>query len=50
MPTDVRDPQAVQALARRAVDTFGRIDVWVNNAAVTLFAKFEESPLTSTAR
>ncbi len=44
VPTDVRDPQAVQALARRAVDTFGRIDVWVNNAAVTLFAKFEESP------
>ncbi len=44
VPTDVRDQAAVQALARRAVETFGRIDVWVNNAAVTLFAKFEDSP------
>ena len=44
VPTDVTDENAVQSLARRAVETFGRIDVWVNNAAVTLFGRFEETP------
>ena len=44
VPTDVTDEAAVQHLARRAIETFGRIDVWVNNAAVTLFARFEEAP------
>ena len=44
VPTDVRDPEAMHALARRAVDRFGRIDTWVNNAAVTLFGLFEEVP------
>lgn len=43
-PTDVRDPDAVDHLARRAVEHFGRIDTWVNNAAVTLFGLFEEIP------
>jgi NAD(P)-dependent dehydrogenase (short-subunit alcohol dehydrogenase family) len=44
VPTDVSDERAVEILAQRAVDTFGRIDVWVNNAAVSLFAPFEEAP------
>lgn len=44
VPTDVTDEGAVQELARRAVENYGRIDVWVNNAAVTLFARFEEAP------
>ena len=44
VPTDVADEMAVQELARRTVEHFGRIDVWVNNAAVTLFARFEEAP------
>jgi short-subunit dehydrogenase len=44
MPLDVTDEGAVQELARRAIETFGRIDVWVNNAAVTLFGRFEETP------
>lgn len=44
VPTDVTDEGAVQELARRAVERFGRIDVWVNNAAVTLFGRFEEAP------
>jgi short-subunit dehydrogenase len=43
--TDVTEKEQVEALARRAVETFGRIDVWVNNAAVTLFSRFEESPI-----
>ncbi|MBT2490766.1 SDR family oxidoreductase [Streptomyces sp. ISL-96] len=45
VPTDVTDPKAVDDLARRAVQRFGRIDVWVNSAAVTVFGPFEEVPL-----
>lgn len=44
VPTDVTDPAAVQKLAAEAADTFGRIDTWVNNAAVTQFGRFEETP------
>ncbi|HSP81463.1 MAG TPA: SDR family NAD(P)-dependent oxidoreductase, partial [Myxococcaceae bacterium] len=44
VPMDVTDEDAVQGLARTAIENFGRIDVWVNNAAVTLFARFEEAP------
>ena len=44
VPTDVADPAAVAELARRAVDEFGRIDVWVNNAAVGIVAPFMEIP------
>jgi NAD(P)-dependent dehydrogenase (short-subunit alcohol dehydrogenase family) len=44
VPTDVRDEAQVQELARRALDAFGRIDVWVNDAAVTLLGRFEECP------
>lgn len=32
VPTDVTDDDAVEALAARALDTFGRLDIWVNNA------------------
>lgn len=44
VPTDVTDPQAVQGLARRAVEHFGHLDVWVNNAGVNLLGRFEEVP------
>lgn len=44
VPTDVIDEAAVQQLARTAIENFGRIDVWVNAAAVTLFVRFEEAP------
>jgi NAD(P)-dependent dehydrogenase (short-subunit alcohol dehydrogenase family) len=42
---DVTDAAAVEAAARRAVERFGRIDAWVNTAAVSVFAPFEEIPL-----
>jgi NAD(P)-dependent dehydrogenase (short-subunit alcohol dehydrogenase family) len=45
VPTDVTDPEAVQALAARAVDEFGRLDVWVNNAAVSVFGRITDVPL-----
>jgi short-subunit dehydrogenase len=35
--TDVSDWPQVEALATRAVERFGRIDTWVNNAAVSLY-------------
>jgi len=31
---DVSDPQQVEALARFTLDTYGKFDVWVNNAGV----------------
>jgi NAD(P)-dependent dehydrogenase (short-subunit alcohol dehydrogenase family) len=44
VPTDVTDEAQVQALAQKAAESFGRIDVWVNNAAVSLFGRFSECP------
>lgn len=44
VPTDVTDEMAVRALVDRAADRFGGIDVWVNNAAVTVFGRFEDIP------
>ena len=44
MPTDVRDEAAVEALARRAVERFGRLDVWVNCAGVMAYGRFEDVP------
>jgi 3-oxoacyl-[acyl-carrier protein] reductase len=31
---DIRDPERVEAMAAAAVERFGRLDVWVNNAGV----------------
>jgi NAD(P)-dependent dehydrogenase (short-subunit alcohol dehydrogenase family) len=44
VPTDVSEEPAVQALGRSAVERFGRIDVWVNNAGVILYGHFEQAP------
>lgn len=50
VPTDVGDISAVRALANAAVAEYGRIDVWVNDAAVTLFGRFEDVPLDAFRR
>jgi short-subunit dehydrogenase len=50
VPTDVTDAGAVDDLARRAVARFGRIDVWVNDASVALFAPFLDAPLADVRR
>jgi NAD(P)-dependent dehydrogenase (short-subunit alcohol dehydrogenase family) len=42
VPTDVADPDQVEAAAELIEETLGPIDVWVNNAMVTIFAPFEE--------
>src|SRR5215217_970600 len=41
-PTDVRDPEQVDALVAAAVDRFGRVDVLVNNAAGNFVVKAED--------
>jgi NAD(P)-dependent dehydrogenase (short-subunit alcohol dehydrogenase family) len=40
LPCDVADPDAVDAAADRAAAELGGIDAWVNNAMVTVFARF----------
>jgi NAD(P)-dependent dehydrogenase (short-subunit alcohol dehydrogenase family) len=47
---DVADPDSVENLARRAIETYGRIDIWVNNAAVALYARIDEGPLEAHCR
>jgi NAD(P)-dependent dehydrogenase (short-subunit alcohol dehydrogenase family) len=42
IPTDVADPEAVEAAAERVEREWGPIDVWVNDAMTTVFAFFEE--------
>jgi short-subunit dehydrogenase len=42
---DVTDPEAMQNVVRQAVDRFGHIDVWMNNAAVSLFGRIDTVPL-----
>ena len=39
---DVADADQVRAVADTAVTTFGRIDTWVNVAAVSVYAHFED--------
>jgi NAD(P)-dependent dehydrogenase (short-subunit alcohol dehydrogenase family) len=41
-PTDIREPEAVEALFAATVDRFGRVDVLVNNAAGNFVARAEE--------
>jgi short-subunit dehydrogenase len=42
IPTDVADPDAVEAAAARAEAELGPIDVWVNNAMATVYATVSE--------
>ena len=44
VPTDVAEWGRVEELGRRAVERFGRIDVWVNNAVLAAIGRLEEVP------
>jgi NADP-dependent 3-hydroxy acid dehydrogenase YdfG len=50
VPTDVTDPLAVDAVAAAATARFGRIDAWVNNAGVALYAQLADAPLDEVRR
>lgn len=50
VPTDVTDMAAVERLAEAAVERFGRIDTWVNNAAVSFYATFEQATIEEMRR
>ena len=39
---DVTDAEAMERLAQEAIETFGGIDVWINNAGTGLFGAFPE--------
>jgi len=44
VPTDVTQSHEVDELAAAAVDRFGRIDVWVDTAAVMAYGRFGDIP------
>jgi len=39
---DVSDREQLGQLARRAIDAFGRIDTWVNNAGLSIYGRLDE--------
>lgn len=43
-PTDVRDELSVDALGGLAIEQFGKVDVWVNDAAVYMMGALEACP------
>lgn len=40
--TDVADADQVEVLAATAIDRFGRIDTWINNAGTSIYATFDK--------
>jgi NAD(P)-dependent dehydrogenase (short-subunit alcohol dehydrogenase family) len=42
LPTDVSDAQAVDAAASRVEEAFGPIDIWVNDAMVSVFSPVKD--------
>ena len=47
---DVADPEAVEAIAALAIEQFGALDTWVNNAGVGMYGKLTETPLRDKRR
>jgi NAD(P)-dependent dehydrogenase (short-subunit alcohol dehydrogenase family) len=45
MPADVTDAAAMERIAADVVGATGKLDAWVNNAAVQQYGRFEELPL-----
>ena len=42
VPTDVADPEQVEAAAAVVEDAFGPIDIWINNAMASVFSPMKE--------
>jgi short-subunit dehydrogenase len=47
---DVTDPQQVDQIARRAVEEFGGIHTWVNNAGLGMYGRLTDQPLEEKRR
>jgi short-subunit dehydrogenase len=47
---DVADREQVERIGDAAVDAFGRIDTWVNNAAVSMYGRVTEVSVTDMRR
>ncbi len=47
---DVANPDAVDAVADLAIEQFGRIDTWVNNAGIGVYGKLTATPLADKRR
>ncbi|WP_433694495.1 SDR family oxidoreductase [Herbaspirillum seropedicae] len=45
LAADVADLAALQAVAAQAVERFGGIDTWINNAGISIFGRHEEVSL-----
>jgi NAD(P)-dependent dehydrogenase (short-subunit alcohol dehydrogenase family) len=50
VPTDVAEPDQVARLAEAAEERFGRIDAWVNGAAVVMYGRLLDAPLPDLRR
>ena len=48
--TDVSDPDQMTRLQQAALQRFGRIDVWINDAAVAAIGRFDAVPLRDHGR
>jgi len=48
--TDVGRAEDMEQLARSAIERFGNIDVWINNAGAGALGRFEEIPLADQLR
>ncbi|RUO27081.1 short-chain dehydrogenase [Aliidiomarina minuta] len=42
---DVGDEEDVQAIADKAIETFGGFDTWINNAGVVVYSELEDLPM-----
>jgi short-subunit dehydrogenase len=47
---DVADPQQVEHVARHALQEFGGIDTWVNNAGIGVYGRLVDQPLDEKRR
>lgn len=49
-PLDVTYEQDVRRMAERAIQEFGKIDIWINNAGVSGLGRFEDTPIEDIRR
>jgi short-subunit dehydrogenase len=50
VPADIAYWPQVEAIARQAVEAYGRIDTWVNDAAVSQYGTVEDTPIEDIER